>query len=915
MMKRILQLSALYLCFTAVVCGTSLPPHDVMSVPNDRVRHVVLDNGMNILLYRQTYAPKVLVQIAYNIGSSVEKEGERGLAHLLEHMIFKGTDTLREGDIDAIARKYGASFNASTSYDRTTYFFEVNKNNWGHFVPILADCMQNARFNDQHLASEIKAVIQELRMGSDSVSRAMISHMFETLYPANHPYHHSVIGYKEDLAGMTSERLTSFYHTYYQPARATLFIVGDIDLDEAEARARASFASIPNRAAVTETPCVHVPHTFVVSQDVLYRDVAQESVLLYWRLPASTPEHDVLINAMSYLVGGSHESIVSKTLVDEKMIATQAGAFAYKSKEAGFFAVYADAKQGQVQACKEQLRQVVEKALRDGFSDTNLYKMVKVYQSDHLEKMYSLRRFADEWMATFFQSGNPYAVFTRINDLAQTTCADVQDFMRTHIKVDLANTLFVKPLPRQYHEMWKENKIAQEEYYAYLLEHHKRTEPLEEPTYVHTLPEPQPLTFTFPQPDCEQILPDNGLTLLTYTDKSVPLVNVNMILKDGAELSKRKEGAALSLALSMVLQGAAGMSREEILDFYLIRGATCAISSSGVSITCSQATADDVLHTTARLLLNPDFDEEIFENIRAQVVWDLEEKKTSPQAQADRLMHQTLYGKGHPYSWSFDEMLAYVKTLTCDDLRRVHKKYLVPQECVVSVVSSFSPEEMATLWQKVTAHWKHSPYEAVCAQPGVQDTELYKVLPLLKDQSFLVMSRLNTITRDHPDYVPLRLLNVIAFYSLGSRLYSLRERSGLFYGAGGAFASSVDDGNGYDRIAVLLNPENVKVVIRGIRGILADLAENGVTEKELRQAREVLLKSVIDLSAHPGSLVARFGSLYASKCGFDYFDDFQRKAEKVTLEDMHRVAKKYANLTNMAYIVTGAISSEATTPS
>jgi predicted Zn-dependent peptidase len=110
----------------------------------ENIKKVVLDNGLTVLAFKDSACPKVLLQIAYGIGSAVEQAGQRGLAHLIEHMIFKGTNKLSEGDIDAIARKFGATFNAFTAKDMTSYYFEVDKNNWQPFLAILADCMQNA---------------------------------------------------------------------------------------------------------------------------------------------------------------------------------------------------------------------------------------------------------------------------------------------------------------------------------------------------------------------------------------------------------------------------------------------------------------------------------------------------------------------------------------------------------------------------------------------------------------------------------------------------------------------------------------------------------------------------------------------------------------------------------------------------
>ncbi len=197
-------------------------PHPTYcKMPTERVVKKVLPNGMTILAMQDKSIPQVLVQIAYDIGSAVEQSHERGLAHLIEHMIFKGTQQLSEGDIDAIARKFGADFNAFTSWDCTSYYFQTDNANWRHFINILFDCMKNARFDDQHLASELRAVVQELNMYKDKYIRSMQEKAFCQTFPANHPYHFPIIGFKEELANLTAADLRTFYHKYYHPTAKT----------------------------------------------------------------------------------------------------------------------------------------------------------------------------------------------------------------------------------------------------------------------------------------------------------------------------------------------------------------------------------------------------------------------------------------------------------------------------------------------------------------------------------------------------------------------------------------------------------------------------------------------------------------------------------------------------------------------
>ncbi|MDR3551085.1 MAG: pitrilysin family protein, partial [Candidatus Babeliales bacterium] len=137
------------------------------------VKKKVLSNGLTVLVYETHNIPKVSLQLWYNVGSKDEKSGERGIAHLIEHMIFKGTEKLSESDINIVSHMLSGSINAFTSYDYTGYLFNFPTQNWHEALPIMADCMVNCSFKDEHLNSEMKAVIQELKMYRDDYNSTL----------------------------------------------------------------------------------------------------------------------------------------------------------------------------------------------------------------------------------------------------------------------------------------------------------------------------------------------------------------------------------------------------------------------------------------------------------------------------------------------------------------------------------------------------------------------------------------------------------------------------------------------------------------------------------------------------------------------------------------------------------------------
>ncbi len=229
-----------------------------------------LNNGITLLFYHQPHTPEVMLKVMYDVGSKNEESAEYGFAHLVEHMIFKGTQKLSEQDIFEIARKFGAGLNAYTSYDRTVYYFDTDKKNWRVFLNILADCMQNVRIADEHLASELKAIFDELKMSDGDGA----GNIFTELFPSNHPYHHPIVGYKENLLHLNPEKVRAFYKKYYRPDRATVMVVGDLEKDDVIREVRASFGSIP----CPQEPLIlqnHSPSAYI------NKDFFQKNVVVY----------------------------------------------------------------------------------------------------------------------------------------------------------------------------------------------------------------------------------------------------------------------------------------------------------------------------------------------------------------------------------------------------------------------------------------------------------------------------------------------------------------------------------------------------------------------------------------------------------------------------------------------------------
>ncbi len=885
---------------------STLPAHDVVGIATDRIKKVVLENGLTVLVFEQRNAPKVLVQIGYNVGSSIEAAGERGLAHLLEHMIFKGTTKLVEGDIDAIARKYGADFNAFTSNDMTSYFFETDSQNWHHFLPVLADCMQNARFSDQHLASEVKAVIQELRMYKDSHWHMMIEHAFSTLFPANHPYHFPIIGYKEDLADLSGARLKAFYDKYYHPTRAIVCIVGDVASDDAIAQARDAFGGIVS-AASDHTPAFIPLHNQLKTTDtVMYKDVHDEQLGLYWRISGLTSGNHLVASALEYVLGGGLDSRLYRCLVDELQIASSVRVGSEQMVDAGLFLITIEPKPGKKDACREAVVAHMSEIIAHGCSVVEVYKMAKNRQRQHMLALHNLQDFVYHWLESYFLTQNERAFFNEANEYTQVTSDQIQAFAAQWLDPRDMHSVLLCPLPEKAREIWAEEQAKEETYYEYLLQRHQRTEPLGEGSYVHQLPAARPLQFTFPQPTRITRQSTSELTVISYVDKSLPLVSVALIFKDSAYIARALDGVGVDVMMALLLEGSTGMTKQHLVEFFDLHGAQYSYSGRGMSLLVGTNSFAPVFNHALTVLNRPAFSQAAFEKIRDIFVHSYTQKKDSARQVAMRTLKQALYYR-HPYGWSFDEAIAYLQNLTLADVVQLHEQFVRPSQFILSVAGDIDPAFVEQLAIHTTLEWPSGHYVAP-VYPERQSPPITEVMvPMMRDQAVIAFGRPSLVSLYEPAHIMLDLLSHICFNSLGSRLFALREQTGLFYTASGSWGADIHQEYGYDYACAIVSPENVEHARAAILELLATVAQDGFTADELSAARQMYCKEMIDAASDVRSLSSLFANIETLGIGYDYYDKALRYAYELSLDDLNAYARSYISSEHFVTVVVGRL--------
>lgn len=885
----------------------SVSQKSYIEIPKDKIKKTILSNGMTILVFENHSIPKVLVQIAYDIGGAVEASGEKGLAHLIEHMIFKGTDKLSESDIDSIARKYGASFNAFTSYDETSYYFEVNKDNWKPFIHILSDCMQNARFDKEHLASELKAVIAELRMYRDDYWRFAFERAMEMAFPANHPYHFPLIGFREDLASLKAEDLKKFYSKYYHPERATLFIVGDVNADEAIEVAKESFEKLENPSKTQRAQFPEIISDVTSKKSVIYRDVSSPSICYFWTIPGLKSDKKLLMEACEFILGWGEGSRLYSRLVDEEKIANNVSVSAMALYDAGLFLILVQPKEGATAKCREVVEHELLKLANIDISYREFGKLLKVKRRHFFNTLENNGSFTYKWLKSFFVTRNEFDIFEQINKFSDLTTKDISKFAHEYLDPLLMNEIQILPVPESKKAVLSLARESEDRLDEQILGAHKRTTPKEEEKFSKTLPTPKALNFSFPTPDREFKL-KNGLKVLLKKNSFTPSVSANVYFVDAPYFASAKEGILLDLMMSLLLEYSKGYSKKENLSFFENEGASVSFDASGGRINSLIENFDIVFNHFTHVLTKPLFRQEDLDKLRAIFVNNFERAKDDPRQVGRRILRNVVY-PNHSFNWTYEEAIDMLERIELKDIQQLHKKYISPSSFVLSVVGDFDLDTMQKYLEAKLSYWDGPEYKPISVSDsypkGVQkDIDYY----MLRDQAVLILGRPSPITLYSPDLIPLRLLNFVCLYSLGSRLYQLREETGLFYTASGAWATNATKEHGFDFVLTLLNASKINEAEKKIKDMLDEVARHGITQSELEVGRAIYLKEIIDLCESNSSLASQFAFLDASGLGFDYYDKTINILNNINLSEVNKIAKQYCGSSNMSRIRIGRIS-------
>ena len=793
-----------------------------------------LANGLRVLTLPDPGTDTLTVHIVYLVGSRHEDYGEKGMAHLLEHMLFKGSTGHPDVKPGLIAR--GARYNGTTSADRTTYFetLPASDDNLDWALGLEADRMVNAFVRQEDLASEMTVVRNEFEMGANSPGNVLFERM-QRLAFAYHNYGNPVIGTRSDIEGVPIERLRAFYRTWYQPDNALLVVGGKFDEQHALELVQKRFGPIPRPARALPAFYTAEPVQDGERSVTLRRAGDTQMIAAMYRVPAAShpdyPALDVLVHALSTAPSGRlHRALVQRGLAasvwgHERMMHDPGLAYfgAVLAKEAALEPARA--------ALVETLEGVRGAPIRDDEVERARTELLNSFDKVQIESASLVR-----WLPEFAAVGDWRLFFLYRERLRTLSTADVQRVGEAYFKP--ANRVLGVFVPTSQPER---AEIPPAPALDAALASYRGGAALEAGESF----DPSPANI-----EARVIRRElaNGIRVALLPRKTRGgAVVANLALYWGDESSKANRGSACGLAGGMLMRGTRKRSRAELRDAFQRLKANVSVGVDGASIETRRAQLEDTLRLVAEALREPAFPASEFDELRRSAMSSAEAQRGDPSALASERLSRHLhpYPRGHwLHSRSVDERLADLGEVTLEAAKRCYDLVGATGAHFVAV-GDFDPQALLRLVEALFGDWASpAPYTRI---PGryFERAALDDEIRTPDKANAVLRAGLNLKLRDdNPDFPALVLGNYLLGGTSGARLAArVREKEGLSYSIYSFLSADALDETGSFGIAAIFAPQNRARVQNAIHEEIGHALDAGFSDAEVETAKKGLLEA------------------------------------------------------------------------
>jgi zinc protease len=891
-----------------LVFALSLQPAMAQALPSgvtkvqsvEGITEYRLSNGLQLLLIPDEAKPTTTVNMTYHVGSRHENYGETGMAHLLEHLLFKGTPTHR--NVLGEFTKRGLQANGSTWFDRTNYFasFATNDENLKWYLAWQADAMVNSFIARKDLDTEMTVVRNEMEMGENSPERILFEKTLATMYQW-HNYGKNTIGARADIENVDIPRLQAFYRQYYQPDNATLIVAGKFDPAKVLTWVTQAFSKI--KKPVRKLP---TQYTLEPTQDgeraVTLRRVGGVPLLMaaYHVPPAAHPDY-AAVEVLNLIMGDTPAGRLYKRLT-AKQLAAGIYAFSQGLAEPGFTIFGAQLSPGQdVDRARDEMLAAVESVAKEPITEEEL-KRAQAQWIKAWDQAFTNPETVGVALSESVAQGD-WRLFFLVRDRVRTIkLADVQRVAEQRL-LPSNRTLGVylpvdspvrAPAPRKV-DLAAELKTFQPQAAAAPVQAFDAS-----PGNIDRL------TQRFEVGGVKAAVLAKGAR--------GGAVNAVLTLRFGDEKSLFGQGEVPEFVAAMLDKGTATMTRQQIQDKLDALKTEMRISGGGagvsVSLTSRRETLPEAIALVGEILRQPAFPPEVLDELKRQALADIEQQRKEPESLAENALSRAMnpYPRGDVrYTSSFDEMVSDINALTVEQLRAFHKRFYGAARGEFGAAGDMDVAAVRSALDKAVGNWRDGePYTRVPRPVApVKPQRLQLAAPDKQNATLLVRQSVPLHDLDE-DYPALSMANYLLGTGGQSRLWKrIRESEGLSYDVRTGISWNSHEPHSMWQGSAIFAPQNLGKVEAAFREELSRALKDGYTARELAEGKRGLLAFRRLSRAQDRNLAAALAGNLDLNRSFAVSARVDEAIGRLTLEQVNAALRKYVKPDSFITAVSG----------
>ncbi len=903
--RRLLVVLTLLFCTSAPIVAQSTARR-IASV--EGITEYALPNGLHVLLFPDPSKPTVTVNITYLVGSRHEGYGETGMAHLLEHLAFKGST--RHRNIPQELTQHGSRPNGTTWVDRTNYFETVpaTDENLRWALDLEADRMVNSFIAKKDLESEFSVVRNELEAGENDPSHVLEVRVGQTAY-LWHAYGRPTVGSKDDIENVPIDRLQAFYHRFYQPDNAVLVVAGKFDPTSTLKLIEQKFGAIPKPVRTLEKGnLLYKTYTIEPTQDgerfVTLRRVGDAPVVMAgYHIPAGSHPDFPAVEVLARVLGDQPSGRLYKALVDSRLAASTT-AYAYQFREPALLFAVADLRAGgPIDSARATLERTLDAAATAPMTNeevsrarTAILKNIELNLANSERVGFALT----EWAAL----GDWRLMFLHRDRIEKVTPADVQRVAAAYLKPSNRTSGVFIPTEKPDRSVIPQVASAEP-----MVANYTGRAVLRAGEAFDASPSNIDARTTHGALS-------NGMQLTVLSKRNRGgTVYAQVVLRYGDVSSLTNKGTIAALTTGMLSRGTTALTRQQVKDSLDKLKARASIGGGGNNVIATIETTGEQLPAVLRLITSelrtPRFDSTEFDKLKQEQLAALEQSKGEPQTKAFIGIQQRMgpYPKGHPLHINTpEEEIADVTAATVDQVRQFHRDFFGASYGDLSVVGDVNTDSIAATARALFADWKNPrPFTRIPrSTPPIDSTTIVIETPD-KANAVLVAAQNLPLRDDDPDYPAIALANfMLGGGFLNSRLATrLRQQEGISYFVGSQLqVASLDRAATLFNIAIY-NPQNVDRLVAGLWDELNKVRTIGFTDAEVAAAKPGLLQQRLQSRANDQELVGMLVARRFANRTMAYDTKLESAINGLTAAQVNAAVKKYLDAAKISIVRAG----------